>query len=101
MERSNWARKPGQEYVVAVQWDPERTMRGKSLPHKSIQVGLSRHIIQRYVEEWTVEIRDITPFVRKLDGLIRSGHADKAAAQLPCERQYPISPAIGHRLGMA
>src|SRR5215813_10791770 len=27
--------------LVVVQWDPERTMRGASLPYKSIQVGLS------------------------------------------------------------
>jgi hypothetical protein len=80
MERSNWARKPGQEHVLAVritragweealaaavlsdyqpgiyrdyddwrrqadaahvvvQWDPERDLRGKSLPQRSIQVA--------------------------------------------------------------
>src|SRR5581483_5383318 len=141
MERSNWARKSGQEYVLAVritragweealslavlstyrpgvyadyddwkarmagalvvvQWDPERTIHGKSLPYKSIQVGLSRRIIQRYVEEWSVEIGDMTPLVRKLDALIRSGDADKAQAQLPRERIYGVPPAIGRRLGM-
>jgi hypothetical protein len=141
MERSNWARMPGQEHVLAiritragweealaaailstyrpdvyrdeddwrrqmeqalvvVQWDPERTIRGASLPYKSIQVGLSRHIIQRYVEDWTVEVRDITSRVRTLRELIQSGHADEAKAQLPRERVYPPPPAIAHRLGM-
>jgi hypothetical protein len=141
MERSNWARKPGQEHVLAIritragweealadailsayrpgvyrdeddwrrqmdqtlvviQWDPERSIRGASLPYKSIQVGLSRHIVQRYVEDWTVEIRDITSRVRTLRDLIQSGHADKAKAQLPRERVYPLPPAIAHRLGM-
>ncbi len=141
MERSNWARKPGQEHVLAIritragweeahadailsayrpgvyrdeddwrrqmdqtlvviQWDPERTIRGASLPYKSIQVGLSRHIVQRYVEDWTVEIRDITSRVRTLRDLIQSGHADKAKAQLPRERVYPLPPAIAHRLRM-
>ena len=141
MERSNWARKPGQEYVlsvritrtgweealsqavlsapqprvyrdhddwrqqmdrttVLVQWDPERMLRGKSLPYKSIQVGLSRHIIQRYVEEWTLEIRDVTPLVHKLYKLIQSGHADRAASALPRERVYPLPPSIARRLGM-
>jgi hypothetical protein len=141
MERSNWARKPGQEHVLAiritragweealaaailsayrpgvyrdeddwrrqmdqahvvVQWDPERSIRGASLPYKSIQVGLSRHIIQRYVEVWTVEIRDITSRVRTLRDLIQSGHTDKAKAQLPRERVYPLPPAIAHRLGI-
>ena len=142
MERSNWARKPGQEHVLAiriaragweealadailssyrpgvyrdeddwrrqmdqahvvVQWDPERSIHGASLPYKSIQVGLSRHIVQRYVEDWTVEIRDITSRVRTLRDLIQSGHADKAKAQLPRERVYPLPPAIAHRLGIA
>ena len=141
MERSNWARKPGQEYVLAIritragweealsqavlsaphpgvyrdhadwrqqmdravvvaQWDPERTIRGKSLPYKSIQVGLSRHIIQRYVEQWTLAITDVTPLVHKLYNLIQSGHADRATAALPHERVYPLPPEIAHRLGM-
>lgn len=140
MERSNWARKPGQEYVLAVritragweealaqavltsphhgvyrdqdewrrqmnqapvivQWDPERTIRGKSLPYKSIQVGLSRQIIQRYVEDWTLAIENVTPLVHKLYNLIQSGHADRATAALPHERVYPLPTAIARRLG--
>src|SRR5207302_648942 len=43
---------------VHVQWDPERSFRGAALEHKSIQVGLSRHIVERYVDEWTVKIQD-------------------------------------------
>jgi len=141
MERSNWARKPGQEYVLAiritragweealsqavlaapqkgvyydhddwrkqidqasvlVQWDPECTLRGKSLPHKSIQVGLSRQIIQRYVEEWTLAIENVTPHVHKLYNVIQSGHADRATASLPRERIYPLPPAIAKRLAI-
>ncbi len=142
MERSNWARKPGQEFVLAVritragweealaqavlsaphsgvyrdhdnwrqqmdrtpvvvQWDPERSIRGNSLPNKSIQVGLSRHIIQRYVDEWTFAVEDMTPLVHKLYTLIHSGHADRAAAAaLPRERIYLPPATITQRLGM-
>ena len=53
--------------LVHVQWDPERSLRGAGLPYGSIQVGLSRHIIREYVEEWTVAIEDYTPRVRKMD----------------------------------
>ncbi len=88
------------EATVHVQWDPERTVRGASLPYRSIQVGLSRHIIRRYVEEWTVEIRDITPLVRKLSTLIESGNASNAQDLLPRERIYPLPAPIAHRLGM-
>lgn len=88
------------EATVHVQWDPERTLRGASLPYRSIQVGLSRHIIQRYVEEWTVEIRDITPLVRKLSTLIQSGKSSNAQDLLPKERVYPLPDPIARRLSM-
>ena len=45
---------------VHLQWDPERSLRGAALPYYSIQVGLSRHIIVEYVEEWVVGIEDIS-----------------------------------------
>ncbi len=51
---------------VHIQWDPERSIRGATLPYDSIQVGLSRHIIRRFVDEWIVDIQDMTPLVRKL-----------------------------------
>lgn len=46
---------------VHLQWDPERSLRGAGLPYYSIQVGLSRHIIREYVEEWITGIEDFTP----------------------------------------
>lgn len=85
---------------VHVQWDPERSIRGAGLDHDSIQVGLSRHVIQRYVDTWTVDIVDVTPLVRKLHGLVREGREDRARPQLPRERPYPVPPAIARRLGM-
>jgi hypothetical protein len=45
-----WRRRFEQTSVI-VQWDPERSLRGASLQVDSIQVGLSRHIIERYVDE--------------------------------------------------
>jgi uncharacterized protein DUF4291 len=95
----NWQRQL-EAAAVRVQRDPERTITGKSLAHKSIQVGLSRHIIGAYVDEWTVEIRDATPLVRKLHALIQSGHTDRAKELLPPERVYPLSATIARRLGM-
>lgn len=86
--------------VVHVQWDPERNMRGVALPLDSIQVGLSRHIIERYVNQWTLGIQDVTPLVRKIHDLLARGEAAKAARFLPRERAYPVSPEIARRLGM-
>ena len=77
---------------VHVQWDPERSLRGAALPYFSIQVGLSRHIIQRYTDNWIVDIADKTPLVRKLHKLIQSGKADTAKKLLPTERLYRYGP---------
>lgn len=92
MHRSNWARKPGQERVLAVritregwedtlsqavlttadpaavaqaavhvQWDPERSPRGAALNHYSIQVGIGRHLIRTFNDDWIVSLTDLTP----------------------------------------
>lgn len=139
MGRSNWARKPGQERILAVritregwetalsnavltsyqpglytdradwehqlkqgsvrvQWDPERTLSGAVLDARSIQVGLSRRIITDYVTAWTVEIRDVTPTVRKMADLLKDGRKDRAAQHLPKERPYELPPHIARRL---
>jgi hypothetical protein len=86
--------------LVHVQWDPERTLRGKSLPVNSIQVGLSRHIIEKYVNDWTIEIRDLTPLVRKIYGLLQGGQEAKAREFLPKERVYPLNQALALRIGI-
>jgi hypothetical protein len=98
-DHEDWRRQLDRATVV-VQWDPERTLRGKSLPSKSIQVGLSRHIIQRYVEAWTVEIRDVTALAHTLYQLIQAGKANQAAARLPPERVYALPAAIARRIGI-
>ncbi|MEV6769100.1 DUF4291 domain-containing protein [Nocardia sp. NPDC051030] len=140
MHRSNWARKPGQERILAVritragweealsqavltsperrvyadadqwraqfkhavvhvQWDPEYSLRDAKLDHRSIQVGLSRHIIDQYVEDWTVQIRDLTPLVHKMSAHLREGRADRAKALLPPEKPYPLPEPLAERVG--
>lgn len=87
-----------QKAPVHVQWDPERNLRGAALDHYSIQVGISRHVIQEFVNEWILRIEDLTPLVAKMDSLIRSGKADQAKRHLPAEREYPVPETIGQRL---
>ena len=94
----DWERRFAQA-KVHIQWDPERSLRGSSLSYGSIQVGLSRHIIQRYVEEWTVSIEDLTPKVRKIAMLLRSGRESQAKALLPHERLYPLTQELKRCLG--
>jgi hypothetical protein len=128
MERSGWGQKAGQEATLAVritragweealsqavltdgdvgharvhvQWDPERSLRGAKLPHRSIQVGLSRHVIRQFAEEWTRSIVDLGELVTRLRALRKEGRWDAAQRLLPPERIYPVSDAIKHRVGM-
>ena len=141
MERSNWARKSGQERIlevriqrsgweralaeavltsyapkvhgsidawraqfekaiVHVQWDPERSIHGSKLEHRSIQVGLSRKVIHDYVEQWIVELNDVTPLVNKIRRLCEEGHSDRAKRLLPTEKRYEVAAEVGQRLGM-
>ncbi|ACY18837.1 DUF4291 domain-containing protein [Haliangium ochraceum] len=83
---------------VHVQWDTERSLRGAALDHLSIQVGLGRHIIQRFVEEWIVAIDDMTASVAKMRRLLQQGKVAEAKRLLPSERVYSVPDDIARRL---
>lgn len=122
MYRSGWAAKAGQEHVLAiditrtgfewalaradsrigpvrVQWDPERSLRLSPLPYRSLQLGLSGEAVDRYVDDWTVAITDITPTVHRIHDLVQAGDETDAETLLPVERPYPLPPAIASVLG--
>ena len=82
-----------------IQWDPERSLRGSSLAYGSIQVGLSRHIIRRYAEEWIISIEDYTPRAKKIAAMLRTGKEAQARSFLPLERVYPLSAELKQRIG--
>ena len=86
---------------VRVQWDPERSLHGGKLEHRSIQVGLSRAIVEEYVSTWTQEIVDLSPLVAKLRRMRQEGEHAKAKLLLPPERVYPVADSTGKKLGMA
>ncbi|MBC8137658.1 MAG: DUF4291 domain-containing protein [Fibrella sp.] len=88
-----------QEATVHIQWDPERSLRGAVLEQRSIQVGISRHLIKRYVDEWITDITDLTPRVRKMHDLLQRGQTGQAKRLLPAERVYPLKSEIARRIG--
>lgn len=86
--------------IVNVQWDPERNIRGGKLDYRSIQVGISRHLIKEYNNDWIVDIQDYTPLAHKIYQLKMDGRHDKAKELLPKEKAYPALEEIMKRLGM-
>ncbi len=86
--------------VVHVQWDPERSPQGKKLQHRSIQVGLSRHVIREFTDRWIKSIADLTPLTRKIRAQFLAGNSRWAKQQLPREQVYPVDDDVRARLGM-
>ncbi len=85
---------------VHVQWDPERSLRGADLNVNSIQVGLGRSVIEQFVEEWTREISDLTPLVRRIHSLLTKGNTEAARRLLPSEKVYSVETTTARRLGI-
>jgi hypothetical protein len=86
---------------VHVQWDPERSLHGAKLDYRAIQVGLSRRVIANYVNEWIVELVDMTPTVKKIRRLCEQGDHARAKRLLPKERVYDVGDEIARRLSMS
>ena len=55
---------------VRVQWDPERSPSLEVLPYRSIQIGISKELSEKWVEEWIVSIEDVTDKAKGLKHLI-------------------------------
>ncbi|MEW2283804.1 DUF4291 domain-containing protein [Streptomyces sp. NPDC047841] len=88
-DRAAWQRQL-KRAPARVQWDPERDLRRRPLPYRSLQLGLCGEAARRYADEWTVSIRDVTPLAHEIHALVNGGDLDSAARRLPQERPYHI-----------
>lgn len=86
---------------VHIQWDPERNLKSAKLEHRSIQIGISRFLIQQFNDEATLKIEDITPLVRKMAQFRKDGQYKHAEKLLPRERIYPLNDALKKHLAIA
>jgi uncharacterized protein DUF4291 len=77
-----------------VQWDPERDLHLRPLPHRSLQLGLAGEAVRHYADEWTVAITDVTPLAHEIHAHVRAGDLDTAARLLPDERPYPAAEGL-------
>ncbi|GAM22644.1 hypothetical protein SAMD00019534_058190 [Acytostelium subglobosum LB1] len=84
---------------VRVQWDPEKNIHLKDIPQRSIQIGISRHAVAKYIDDWIVKIEDITAQCDFIKQLIDNGKIEEARRAMPQERLYPLPPALIQHLG--
>ncbi|MFJ9019347.1 DUF4291 domain-containing protein [Streptomyces sp. NPDC102259] len=87
-DRDTWQREL-KRAPARVQWDPERDLNLRPLPHRALQLGLSGEASSRYADEWTVSISDVTPLANEIHALVRDGELDAATRLLPQEQGYP------------
>jgi hypothetical protein len=92
-DRATWQRELKRS-PTRVQWDPERDLRLRALPYRSLQLGLSGEAARRYADEWTVGIRDVTPLAHEIHGFVRAGDLDSARNLLPDEQPYPVAQGL-------
>ena len=78
---------------VRLQWDPDHDPMGQSVTRRAIQLGLKHNVKERFINEFTVKIEDITSFVHEQHKFVESGELEKLLT--PMERVYvPQDPTI-------
>ena len=97
-DRAQW-RAEVAECPVRVQWDPDRSIHLQPQPWRAIQVGLSGEAVTRYVDDWIVDIADVTELAWSVQAAVLGGRTDEALHQLPNERPYPLPERLRRRLG--
>ena len=88
ISKEEWQRQV-KESDIRVQWDPEKDIYGNNLPYRSLQLGLRGNVVKEYVNDWIVNVTDITDYVHELNTL-RNNH-ENIIERLPKEEVYKIS----------
>lgn len=83
---------------VRIQWDPERDAHLNPIAEvRSLQVGLSREAVQKYVHEWIVGIEDVTPIAHQM-AEVRAFDLASGVWPHQQERIYPIPEVLQQRI---
>ena len=73
---------------IRCQWDPERDIHGNPQNQRTIQLGIKGNCSKSYVNDWIVNISDITYDVKKIREAIKLKSFTKS--MLPIEKEYLI-----------
>lgn len=92
-DHASWRRQLARA-PARVQWDPERDLRLRPLPHRSLQLGLGGEAARRYADDWILAISDVTALAHAVHAHVRDGDVAAAGALLPAERPYPAPDGL-------
>ena len=71
---------------VRCQWDPDVDIYGNPIGRRAIQLGIKGETVRKYVNEWIVNITDITDKVIKMRNSIKNRTFSESV--LPQEKKY-------------
>ena len=73
---------------VRIQWDPEKDIFSRPLNYRSIQIGLSGIAVEKYLQDWIINIENITEYCKQIHQLIAQNEINRATLLLPDEKEY-------------
>ena len=79
------------------QWDPDRTLDGRKLERKAIQIGLRGEAIKKYVNEWIIGVEDVTELSKEIFTAVKLG--EESIDAIPELREYPIPEILQKIIG--
>ena len=77
-----------QNSEVRCQWDPDRDIYGNPIGRRAIQLGIKGEMVKKYVNDWIVNITDITEEVIKIRTSIEEQEYSESV--LPLEKIYKV-----------
>ena len=77
-----------QNSEVRCQWDPDRDIYGNPIGRRAIQLGIKGEMVKKYVNDWIVNITDITEEVIKIRTSIEEQKFSES--MLPVEKIYKV-----------
>ena len=73
---------------VRCQWDPDRDIYGNPIGRRAIQLGIKGETVKKYINDWIVNITDITDKVIEMRNSIQNGTFSESI--LPKEKIYIV-----------
>ena len=74
---------------VRCQWDPDKDIYGNPIGRREIQLGIKGEMVKKYINDWIVNITDITDRVIKMRNSIQNGTFSES--MLPQEKKYILN----------
>ena len=85
LSKEDWKEKL-ENSEVRCHWDTDRDIYGNTIGRRAIQLGIKGETVRKYVNEWIVNITDITDKVIKMRNSIQNRTFSESV--LPQEKKY-------------